>query len=49
MCGVQTFVAYPAPGVVSWLMLTLGPQEMGSFGGNSVSDLWRRSVLNGQE
>lgn len=22
--GVQTFVAHPAPGVVSWLMLTLG-------------------------
>lgn len=31
MCGVQTFVAHPSPGVASWLMLTLGPQEMGSF------------------
>lgn len=31
MGGGQTFVAHPAPGVVSWLVLTLGPQEMGTF------------------
>lgn len=31
MCGVQTFVDHPAPSVVSWLVLTLGPQEMGTF------------------
>lgn len=31
MGGGQTFVAHPALGVVSWLVLTLGPQEMGTF------------------